>query len=79
MNKAAYTIGCIILFIGLFWILLPHAYHDLITNEDETAHSTHLVQGAILTLTGLALLIYTTREQNHPILKIFKRKAKGKN
>jgi len=73
MNKTAYTFGCIILFIGLFWIMLPHAYHDILANEDETPHYTHLIQGVFFTLLGLTLLIYTTREQNHPILKLFGR------
>jgi len=75
MKKLTYLLGSIILFFGIVWLLLPHASHaELI--ENDSPHYVHILQGVFLTLIGLALLIYSTREQNHPILNIFKSKSR---
>jgi len=75
MKKPIYLLGSIILFFGLAWLLLPHASHaELIKNDSP--HYIHILQGVFLILIGLTLLIYATREQNHPILNIFKSKSR---
>lgn len=61
--KLINAIGIIIFFIGLIWMLLPHTYHALITNEDETSHLTHTFQGTIVTFIGLGILIYIKKKK----------------
>ncbi len=60
--KLLNTIGIILLFIGLIWLLLPHTYHSLITNEDKTSHLAHTFQGAVITFIGLGILIYIKKK-----------------
>ena len=52
-----YLVGAILLFIGLFWLFLPHAYHEQITEEHETSHITHMIEGIIITLIATLILI----------------------
>lgn len=51
----------IISFLGLAWMMLPHAYHNLVTQEDETEHFIHLFQGLFIFLIGLALMLWSNR------------------
>lgn len=65
--KVIYYIGCFLLFIGLFWILLPHAYHNQIISEVEGQesdidHFYHILQGLLPTLLGLVLMISTEQK-----------------
>ena len=61
--KFLYPLGCLLLFLGLLWLFLPHAAHEKVTGEAETLHIEHLFQGIILTLAGLALiLIHNNKE-----------------
>jgi nitrate reductase gamma subunit len=59
--KILYALGCIILFLGLLWMFLPHAYHSSILQEDETSHLFHTFEGAIGALLGLIILIASSR------------------
>ena len=57
-----YNIGSFILFIGLLWMFLPHTAHELILNEiEESEHYIHLIEGLILTLSGLGLMILSQK------------------
>ena len=60
-SKIIYCVASIFLFLGLFWMLLPHTYHSFITDEDETSHYTHLIQGAVLTIISLIVLIWNEK------------------
>ena len=59
--KISYIIGSIILFLGLFWMFLPHAYHaeivSLRESEDLSSHLIHTFQGLLVALIGLTLMI----------------------
>lgn len=66
--KILYFSGSAILFLGLLWMFLPHAYHSLLAEKDEISHLTHILQGAIVSTPGLILLVYSN--------KIKKEKAK---
>ena len=57
-----FFLGSVLLFIGLFWMLLPHAYHNEIISEidedaREVSHYLHLLEGLIPTILGLTLMI----------------------
>lgn len=61
--KIVYFIGCVLLFIGLLWLFLPHVAHSNISEEisqsdesDEGNHFENIIYGLISTLTGLSLL-----------------------
>lgn len=60
--KVIYNIGSIILFLGMLWSFLPHAYHSLITQEDETEHYIHLLEGVIGIVLGLIIMIWSNRK-----------------
>ena len=57
--KVIYYTGAIIIFLGLLWMLLPHVYHKAITDEKETSHLFHTIQGALAALIGISVLIIT--------------------
>ncbi len=61
MFKFLYLIGSIILFLGLFWMFLPHAYHaeivSLTESENLSSHLIHTLQGLLATLIGLFIMI----------------------
>ena len=67
-NKIIYFIGATFLFLGFFWMFLPHVYHVKIL-EEENFHIVHVFQGFAVAILGLALMLYSTKEQNHPIIK----------
>lgn len=52
--KLLFLIGSILTFLGLFWMLLPHAFHDKII---ENQHIIHIIQGLIPTLLGLIMMV----------------------
>lgn len=55
-----YWLGCIILFLGLLWLLLPHAYHHTVSDAigiDDEIHWLHILEGVIGTLLGLWLVV----------------------
>ena len=65
-----YFLGSILVFIGLFWMLLPHALHEQIIVEiDEEglgiSHYIHLLEGLIPTILGLILMIYLEKHQKY--------------
>ena len=67
--KIIYLIGSIILFLGLFWMLLPHANHAEIISSisseiEETSHFLHTLEGLTLTILGLIIMIYSNRKIN---------------
>lgn len=59
MNKV-YAAGCVILFLGLVWMLSPHILHQSIEESiDEEGHSSHyenIIYGGIATLIGISLV-----------------------
>lgn len=59
-SSLLYWIGTLVLFLGLFWMFLPHAAHGAVTGEaeQETEHYIHLIQGLLGTLIGLGILKY---------------------
>jgi drug/metabolite transporter (DMT)-like permease len=57
-----YWVGTTLLFIGLFWMFLPHTAHQTLQgNKQETEHYVHLIQGLIGALLGLGILFYEKR------------------
>ena len=54
----AYNFGALLLFLGLLWMFLPHAVHQLILSEEqETSHILHIVQGVIVAVGGLGFML----------------------
>ncbi|HLC31654.1 MAG TPA: hypothetical protein VJK51_03225 [Candidatus Nanoarchaeia archaeon] len=68
--KLIYILGSIVLFLGLIWMLLPHAAHGEVAEsltgngEDalEESHLTHTLEGLIATVVGLILMAYTEKQ-----------------
>ena len=57
-----YYLGSFLLFIGLLWMFLPHAFHQKILSEKEDVeHLIHIFQGLIFVVIGLALMILSNR------------------
>jgi len=62
--KPLYFLGSILVFIGLFWMLLPHAFHnEIISQLDENTHTAlhyvHILEGLIPTILGLIFMIHS--------------------
>ena len=59
--KPIYFFGSVLLFLGFFWMFLPHIVHESAAEKvDDSGHggSSHyenLIYGVILVLTGLFL------------------------
>jgi len=65
--KFLYFLGSILVFTGIFWMLLPHAFHEQIIAEvDEegigASHYIHLLQGLIPTILGLIFMQYSDQK-----------------
>lgn len=65
--KLIYLTGSILVFIGLFWALLPHAFHEQTIaeiNEEGLgiSHYIHLLEGIISTILGLILMQYSDQK-----------------
>ena len=61
--KLLYAAGTVLLFLGLFWMFLPHAAHELIIDqEEETEHYVHLLQGAIMTVFALVVMVISSKK-----------------
>ena len=61
--KILYTVGTVLLFLGLLWMFLPHASHALILNEkEETSHFLHIFEGLIAVVIGVTILIKTEKK-----------------
>ena len=60
-HSVFYFIGSILLFLGLLWMLLPHAFHSQILQENEpeqqTEHYLHILQGLIVAVSGLYIML----------------------
>lgn len=63
--KVLRRISVILLFIGLLWMMLPHAFHEAALEDvhEETSHYTHLIQGLSLTIAGLSIMNYCDKKQ----------------
>lgn len=59
-NTPLYWAGTLLLFLGLFWMFLPHAAHGTLTGdtEEQAEHYIHLIQGLLGALLGLGILKY---------------------
>ena len=63
-EKILYAFGCIVLFLGLLWMFLPHAYHSILLQEDEeheTSHLFHTLEGACGAVLGLIILVASNK------------------
>ena len=58
-----YNFGAFILFLGLLWMFLPHAAHEIIIQENND-HILHVFEGAAVAITGIGLMILDRRK--HP-------------
>lgn len=60
-------ISAVLLFVGLLWMMLPHAFHNIVLEEvheeGELSHYIHLAQGLALTIVGLAVMNYCDKKQ----------------
>jgi len=53
-----YNFGALVLFIGLFWMFLSHAFHErLISQVEENFHIIHIFEGLLITITGLIFML----------------------
>lgn len=52
--------GTILLFIGFFLALLPHAFHAA-AGLGEESHTSHIITGITLILLGLGVLIWNSK------------------
>lgn len=65
-SKTLYWICTVVLFLGLLWVFLPHAFHNAITQENETSHYTHIIEGIIPTIIALVVMIWNEEKSpNH--------------
>ncbi len=61
--KYLYYLGSFLLFIGLLWMFLPHAYHQRILNaKEEVNHLIHIFEGLIIAVIGLVIMFYKERK-----------------
>ncbi len=61
-SKKLYWICTIVLFLGLLWMFLPHTAHNaIITEEEETEHYEHIIQGLIPTLLALIGMVWNEK------------------
>ena len=52
------------LFIGLLWMFLPHAYHQkVLSEEEEVEHLIHIFQGLIFVGIGLVIIIFSNKNR----------------
>ncbi|HLG24459.1 MAG TPA: hypothetical protein VI564_06035 [Candidatus Nanoarchaeia archaeon] len=60
--KALEIIGTIILFFGILFAFLPHAWHDAILQEEVgVSHFTHTIYGILAAIVGLGILIWSNK------------------
>ncbi|MBI2670401.1 hypothetical protein HYX18_00245 [Candidatus Woesearchaeota archaeon] len=52
------------MFIGILWMMLPHAYHERLINESDSNHVFHIIQGLITTLIGLSIMLCNNKLSN---------------
>ncbi|MBI2148894.1 hypothetical protein HYU23_04390 [Candidatus Woesearchaeota archaeon] len=58
-----YNVGALILFIGLLWMFLPHAFHErLISQIEETSHIIHIFQGVIISIVGIFVMVLSNKK-----------------
>ena len=62
-SRILYWIGVVILFLGLLWMLLPQATHEVVSGqfqeeENSDNHFEHVIYGFIGLLIGLGTLIF---------------------
>ena len=56
MGKAALIVGIILLLLGLFYALAPHATHVSLGLGFDLEHSMHQILGAILIIVGIVAI-----------------------
>ena len=61
-SKMLYVLGTLFLFLGLLWMFLPHAIHGQVFKEEETEHLFHILEGAVISVLGLALMIRSKKK-----------------
>lgn len=66
-NKHIYNIGCVLLFFGLLWMMVPHALHSKAerallgisdSEAEESSHYTHLLEGLGVVIVALGIMKY---------------------
>jgi len=63
--KIIYFLGAIILFLGLIWAFLPHAFHDEILTGGELegeSHLIHTLQGIVVAIVGIGILVFSNKK-----------------
>ena len=61
--KTLEVIGTVILFLGILFAFLPHAWHSAILEEEvETSHFTHTIYGIAAAIVGLGILIWDKKK-----------------
>lgn len=66
--RLIYTVGTILLFIGLFTIMLPeitHHYKDEYILDKDQIIFPSTIYGFLITITGLFCIEYTTKRQKN--------------
>ena len=63
MNKKrlAELIGTVLLFLGMFYAFLPHAFHGQVSLASDAAHYSHVTYGMIGVIIGLGILVYSNK------------------
>ena len=72
--KIIYFLGAVVLFLGLLWSLLPHAFHEKVSlfEKDDSftfSHQIHLLEGLITAIFGLIILIYSDKKIKKQTIK----------
>ena len=62
-HKYAYYLGCILLFLGLLWMFLPHATHHLIEipSAENQEHIADIFEGLASVLAGLGFILLSEK------------------
>ncbi|MEK6918411.1 MAG: hypothetical protein AABW73_00040 [Nanoarchaeota archaeon] len=71
MKRTIYTIGCLLLFLGMLWLFLPHAAHahvgealnEQVDEETVGTHIENIIFGLIGIFSGLTLIIQSNNEK----------------
>lgn len=87
--KAVYFSGCVMLFLGLLWMFLPHALHGKalssvslkIINSDEELekesdwhHITDILFGMIIVFMAIIILLYSNKYLKNNYIKSSERR-----
>ena len=63
-HNTVYFFGSVLLFLGLFWMFLPHAYHNTLITIPPAENQEHIVdifEGVAAALGGLGFMVLSNQ------------------